>query len=110
MWASVASSADGSKVVAVASVDGGTIYTLQFLIPPPPPQPSPQLSISRSGGSFGVSWLVPSTRFTLQESFDVGSPDWADVPTPPALNFTNLNDQVAVSPSLGRRFYQLKRP
>ena len=90
-WSTIASSADGSKVVAVACVDGGTIYTLQFPIPPLPPQPSPQLSISASGGSFGVSWLVPSTRFVLQQSYDLGSPDWTDVPTSPTLNFTNLH-------------------
>ena len=28
----------------------------------------------------------------------------------PTLNFTNLNYQVAVSPSLGRGFYRLKQP
>ena len=86
------------------------IYTLQFPIPPPPPRPSPQLSISRSGVSLAVSWLLPSTSFVLEQNFDLGSTTWTDVPTPPTLNFTNLHYQVAVSPSLGRRFYRLKRP
>ena len=108
-WTAVASSADGSKVVAVASVDGA-IYTLQFPIPPPPPQPSPQLSIGASGGSLGVSWLVPSTLFVLQQNIDLGSPNWTDLPTPPTLNFTNLYYQVAVSPSFAAGFYRLKQP
>ena len=107
-WAAVASSADGSKVVAVASLDAN-IYTLQFPIPPPPLQPSPRLSISRSAGSLGVSWLVPSTRFVLEQSFDLGSMNWTDVTTPPSLNFTNLNYQVTVSPSLRSSFYRLQQ-
>jgi len=52
---------------------------------------------------------VPSTRFALQESFDLGSTNWTDVPTMPNLNFTNLHYQVAVSPSLGSSFYRLKQ-
>ena len=88
---------------------GGPIYTLRFPIPPPPPRPSPRLSISRSGGSLDVSWLVPSTSFVLGQSFDLGSTNWTDVLTPPTLNFTNLHYEVAVSPSLGRGFYRLKQ-
>jgi hypothetical protein len=91
-----------------ASVDPA-IYTVQFPIPPPPSQPSPQLSIGASGGSLGVSWLVPSTIFFLQQSFDLGSTNWTDMPTPPTLNFTNLYYQLALSPSLGRGFYRLKQ-
>ena len=111
-WSSVASSADGSKVVAVdsgADADGA-IYSLQFPIPPPPPQASPRLRISASGGSLGVSWLVPSTSFALEQSLDLGSPNWTDVPTRPRLNFTNLHYQLALSPSLGRGYYRLKQP
>ena len=58
----------------------------------------------------GVSWLVPSTSFVLQQSFDLGSPNWTDVPTAPTLNFTNLHYQVAVSPSFAAGFYRLKQP
>jgi len=45
----------------------------------------------------------------LRQNFDLGSTNWTDVAMPPTLNFTNLNYQVAVSPSLGRGFYRLRQ-
>jgi hypothetical protein len=109
-WLTVASSADGSKLVAVAASDiyganGGHIYTLQFPLPPPP---SPRLSISPLSGNLGLYWLVPSTWFVLQQNPDLSTTNWTDLPTPPALNFTNLHYEVKVSPSPGSRFYRLK--
>jgi hypothetical protein len=59
--------------------------------------------------SLGLSWLVPSTSFVLQQSFDLSSPNWTDTPTAPTLDFTNLHYEVTVSPSLGSRFYRLKQ-
>jgi len=53
---------------------------------------------------------VPSTSFALEQSLDLGSPNWTDVPTRPRLNFTNLHYQLALSPSLGRGYYRLKQP
>ena len=112
-WAAVASSADGTKVVAVAGDYGGYgaggIYTLQFPLLPPAPPSSPRLIIRLSGVDLGISWLIPSTRFVLQQNSDLGSPNWTDVPTTPTLNFTNLHYQVAVSPSLGHGFYRLSQ-
>jgi hypothetical protein len=106
-WQAIASSADGSGLLAVASE--GPICTLQLPIPPLPPSPSPRLSVSRPGGSLGISWLVPSSSFVLQQNPDLRSTDWTDVPTPPALNFTNLHYEMTVSPSLVSRFYRLKQ-
>jgi hypothetical protein len=110
----VASSADGNKLVAVGwsstdGVSGGHIYTLQFPLPPPAPLPSPNLSISGLGQSVGLSWLVPSTAYVLQQNLSLNTTNWTDVTTPPTLNFTNLNYQVTVSPALGSRFYRLRQ-
>ncbi len=99
--------ADGGKLVAAA--DDGTIYTLQFAPPPPRPPPSPRLTVSPSGGSLEISWLVPSTSFVLQQSLDLSSTNWTAVPTDPTLNLTNLNYHLTVSPSLSQLFYRLKQ-
>jgi len=99
-WSCVASSADAGRSVAASYY--GSIYTSQ-------PTGSPLLSLRLSGGNLLVSWLVPSAGFVLQQSFDLGSTNWTDVPTPPTLNFTNLHHQVSVSPSLGSGFYRLKQ-
>jgi hypothetical protein len=61
------------------------------------------------GDSLDISWIVPSTSFVLQQSSDLTATNWTDVPTPPALNFTNLHYEVTASPSLGNRFYRLKQ-
>jgi hypothetical protein len=67
-WASVASSADGGKLVAVAR--GGGIWTSQTT-------PSPQLNLSPLDGNFLLSWIIPSTNFVLEQSSDLIS--WGDV-------------------------------
>jgi len=102
----VASSADGDNIVAVSA---NHIYTLHFPVAPPPPPPSPKLNIGPSVGSLGISWLVPSTSFVLQQNSDLSITNWTDVPTPPSLNFTNLNYQLMVSPPMRHGFYRLKQ-
>jgi hypothetical protein len=98
-WQCVASSADGAKLVAVAY--GGGIYTLQTT-------PRPMLSLTPSGANALLSWTIPSLAFTLQQSSDLTTTNWTDVPTPPVLNLTNLQNQVTVSPTNGNTFYRLK--
>ncbi len=98
-WSSVASSADGSKLVAV--VDGGGVYTSQST-------PAPLLNVVLSGGSRILSWTVPSMPFVLQENSNLSPTNWTEVPTIPTLNFANLRNQVIVSPSASKRFYRLK--
>jgi hypothetical protein len=44
----------------------------------------------------------------LQQSADLFS--WADVTDAPALNLTNLQNQVTLTPSNSTGFYRLKTP
>jgi len=105
-WLAVASSADGSNIVAVA---GDAICTLRPPAPAPPLPPSPQLAVGLSGATLDLSWLVPSTRFVLQQDSDLGSTNWVDVPTSPTLDFTSLRHRVTLTPSLGSSYFRLKQ-
>jgi hypothetical protein len=93
---SIASSADGSKLVVVAY--GGGIWTLQTT-------PSPQLNINPSTTNLALSWLIPSTNFAVQQSSNLIS--WVDLTNTPALNLTNLQNQVTLSPTNGSGFFRL---
>ena len=99
VWSSVTSSADGYKLAAV--VNGGGIYTWQST-------PTPALNIVLSGSNAVVSWTIPSTDFALQENSDLTSTNWTDAPVSPALNLTNLQDQVMLSTATGNVYYRLK--
>jgi hypothetical protein len=105
-WRGLAASADGSNIVIAG---GGQIATLHAPSPAPPIPPSPQLAIDRSGAYLGLSWLVPSTPFVLQQSSDLRSADWVAVPTAPGLNLTNLHYQLTLPPTPGNAFYRLKQ-
>jgi hypothetical protein len=96
---SVASSADGSKLIAVDY--GSGIWISQTT-------PAPQLNIAPSNTNLDFSWTVPSTNFVLQQSSDLGS--WTDVTNPPVLNLTNLQNEVILSPTGSSVFYRLKTP
>ena len=100
---SLASSADGAQLVAASgSTQPGNIYTLKVIRPP-------QLKLAPdSGRNIVLSWLVPSTNFVLQQSSDLAS--WADLTNAPTLNFTNLKNQVMLSPSNSSGFYRLAVP
>jgi hypothetical protein len=106
-WYGIASSADGNKVVAVSG--DGYIITLQSPAPGPPAPPAPRLSVDRSGAHLGLSWLVPSTRFVLQQCSDLRPAQWADVPMSPTLDFNNLNHRVTLTVSRGSTFYRLRQ-
>jgi hypothetical protein len=119
-WNALACSSDGRRLVAASDyldlgisqgTIGGNICTLQLPLPPPvsPPSSSPSLSIGLSDGALGLSWLVPSTSFVLQQNHDLNTTNWIDLPMSPTLNFTNLNYQVTVPPSLGSQFYRLRQ-
>jgi photosystem II stability/assembly factor-like uncharacterized protein len=106
-WYCVASSADGGHIVALSG--DGSIFTLRSPAPAPPLPPSPQLAVGLSGATIGLSWLVPSTRFVLQQNSDLSSTNWVDVPTPPTLDLTNLHHRLTLTPPLGSSFFRLKQ-
>ena len=100
-WHAVASSADGSKLVAVGN---GGIYTAQST-------PAPVLNLTPSSNNLVLSWTVPSTNFVLQENSDLATMNWVDAKSIPTLILTNLQNQVTVlPPSTGQTFYRLKNP
>jgi BNR-Asp box repeat len=96
-WYCATSSADGCKIAAV--VNGGGIYTSYSA-------PSPQMNITPTNGNLKLSWIVPSTNFVMQQSSDLSS--WMDVTVTPMLNFTNLQEEVVLSPTNSSGFYRLK--
>lgn len=99
-WSSVASSADGGRLVGVVS--GGGIWISQST-------PAPRLNITSSNSALVLSWTVPASDFVLQENADVATTNWSEVPAPPALDFTNLQNQVSLPMPAGHRFYRLKQ-
>ena len=80
-------SADGNESVAVAS--NGGIWISQTIN-----NSKPQLSVVFKNTSLVISWLIPSTNFVLQQSFDLAN--WSFVTNVPVLNLTNLQNQVTV--------------
>ena len=106
-WLGAAISADGSTIVAVGD---GVFGTMHAPPPVPPAPPSPRLDIGVSGANLGLSWLVSSTSFVLQENSDLVSPNWVDVTNPPTLNCANLHNQVTLPTPPRNTFYRLRQP
>src|SRR5262249_39311458 len=98
-WSAVASSADGNLLVA------GTIYGGIWISQSPP---STRLSLSSVDDHLVLSWTIPSTSLTLQQSADLTS--WSSFTDAPLLNLTNLQNQVSVTPTNGSGFYRLANP
>ena len=86
----VASSADGNRLVAVASQHG--IYTWQTM-------PSPVLTSTASADQVGLSWLVPSTQFTLQQTPSLQNPVWTDIAVQPIDSTTLIKVSLPRSPN-----------
>lgn len=103
-WYGVYCSADGNKQMAVssgtnlASIGLGHIWISQTT-------PPPQLNLASSNNNLAFSWLIPSTNCVLQQSSDLIS--WTSVTDAPALNFTNLNYELTISPSNSSGFFRL---
>lgn len=68
--------------------------------------PMPQLKLAPANSGIKLSWIVPSTNFVLQQSFDLSG--WTDVTDTPVLNLTNLQDEVTQSPTNNGDFYRLE--
>lgn len=105
-WSSLAASADGGKLFATATAsftdaNEQQIYTYQSAV-------SPLMSINHGSPSVKLSWLVPSINFVLQQSTDLAA--WSNIANSPALNLSNLQNEVEVPSMNGAGFYRLKTP
>ena len=104
---SVAMSADGGKLITgsaslTLSLGGlGLSYMSQTVY-------APQLNISPVSNNLALSWIIPSTNFVLQQSADLIS--WVDLTNTPALNLTNLQNEVTLSPTNSVGFFRLSTP
>jgi hypothetical protein len=94
-WNWVACSADGKKLF-VTGTDG--IWTLQT-------PPSPRLKAAVSKADFNLSWMVPSTNLVLLQSTDLSV--WATLTNTPCFNYSNLQEQLTLSPAESLGFYRL---
>jgi len=92
-WYAVASSADGSELVA-AGYGSGLAYDGGIWIGRT--TPSPQMNIGLTNSNLVLSWLVPSTNFVLQQSSDLSALNWITLTNTPLLNSINLQDYVTV--------------
>lgn len=73
---------------------------------------APLLSIIRTNGGVVVSWLLPATGWFLDETVTLfGSPvPWSQVPVQQyQTNSTDVHI-TAPAPTIGNRFYRLKKP
>ena len=101
VWMSVASSADGGKLAAAEnSSSNAGIYNYSS-------SPSTRLNIKHSAADIGLSWLVSSTNFMLQQNLDLNTSNWMTLTNAPTLNLTNLQDEVTLSPTNSSGFFRL---
>jgi hypothetical protein len=93
-WKSMALSADGSRLVAVASGTDG-VYVWQ----------PPSLSLTNSGGNLVFSWPTNGTAFNLQTNVNLTTTNWVTVADLPTV--TNSQNQIIVSPTNNSVFFRL---
>jgi hypothetical protein len=96
-FVSIASSADGSKLVGV---NGTHIYTSIIT--------SPQLSMSSSGNALRLSWPSYISSFAVQTTPDLALTNWANVEATPSLS--NGHYQVTFTPTNSQSFFRLRHP
>ena len=103
-FAGVALSADGGRVITgslfLSGFGGspGLSYISQSV-------DAPSLLLATSPANLVLSWLVPSTNFVVQQSPDLIS--WSSITDTPALNLTNLNNELTLSPTNSSGFFRL---
>ena len=95
-WYGIASSADGSKLVAVKLADG--IYVWRSV---------PSLGISSVNTNLVLYWPsnAASSRFVLQANEDLNTTNWTDALMGPTVS--NQQYQVVTPPSASNIFYRL---
>ena len=70
----------------------------------PAPPPSLRIFVTASNGVI-LAWPAPSTGFTLQENANLGTTNWMSSPN--SISVVSGENQVAISPITGSRFYRL---
>lgn len=98
-WSSVASSADGSKLVA--AMNNGPIYTWQY---------KPTLCFSSSMPNMVVFWASSpfASGYILQQNSDLASTNWTAVGL--TVNDDGINMSVTISPIIGNSYFRLVHP
>jgi hypothetical protein len=101
-WSSVASSADGSELVA--AYDGGSNSGIWI----GRTTPSPLVNMELANSNLMLSWGLPSTNFVLQESFDLTMTNWFTLTNAPSLDPTTMQNQVMLLQSIASQgFFRL---
>ncbi len=95
--------AGGPMVGGQYSLTGGfwALYAVQS-----PGAPQLRIFLTRTNTAV-VAWPAPSTGFLLQQSATMATGSWATNSTIPIV--VNGENQVIVSPPVGRLFYRLKQ-
>ena len=70
-------------------------------------EPAPSLAVARSPGGLVLSWIVPSMNSALQQSPDLATTNWTNMPNAPVLDYSTLKNRVAVPAPAGTMFYRL---
>jgi hypothetical protein len=65
------------------------------------------LNLGPTNGSLAFSWTIPSTNFVLQQNLDLTTTNWVTLTNTPALNLTNLQNQICLSPTNSSAFFRL---
>jgi len=99
-WEAVTSSADGGRVVGTTSEEGQILTRAQVVVPP-------RLTIAITDEQAFLSWLTPSALFVLQQTPSLAQPDWTEADAQPTLNYTNLNQEIALPAPCSSVFYRL---
>ena len=99
LWTSIASSADGSLLVAVSQNQGVWIRRTTV---------KPVVKLAFSGGGLKLSWPVTATNVSVQQSADLLN--WNSAALQPVLNNTNLQNEVILPNTPGNAFYRLTTP
>ena len=101
-FAGAGSSADGCELFLGGNNNDG-VWIWQAI-------PSPTLGVASRSNSVTLSWLLPSTNLVVQQSPDLTTGNWMALTNLPGLNYTNLQNYVALTSTNGSVFYRLATP
>lgn len=100
--AGAGSSADGNELFVGGNNNNG-VWIWQAA-------PFPHLSLASRSNIVTLSWPIPSTNLVMQQSTDLATGNWIALTNFPALNYTNLQNQITMPSTNGSFFYRLASP